>query len=78
MAERVERVYAWLMTDAEGNESVPAVAFPDGTVGPLIGTQRASLEIYRDIAREIQRHSGHPVRFVCFESRVDLERLSDA
>ena len=78
MAKRIERLYAWVMTEPDGGEGIPGMQHGPGVWGPMIGADRERVESYRELAREMQHRLGLPVRLVCFERRVDLERLNDA
>jgi hypothetical protein len=77
--QKIERLYAWIATEADGKEGVPAVTAPDGTVCPLVGADRARIESFREIARGALRLGDVVgVRLVCFDHLVEIERLADA
>jgi hypothetical protein len=71
---KIERIYAWIVTEPDGGDGRPAVR---GLALPLISTHRGVVEKFRGQALEIQRRTRFPVRLVYFETWVELERLSD-
>lgn len=75
--ERIERLYAWLVTGRDGKESVPMVN-EVGARFPVISADRAWVESHREEARALARLTGFPARLVCFEHRLELETLTDA
>jgi hypothetical protein len=74
--KRIERLYAWIATEPNGDEGVPAVSSSLGPV-PLIGADRDRIESFREHARYVQRQLGCSVRLVCFDHLVEIERLLD-
>jgi hypothetical protein len=77
--KRIERIYAWICTEPDGTEGIPAVEGPSiGQVMPLVGADRERIESFRAEAVAVARGMGLPVRLVCFENLVELERLTDA
>lgn len=77
--QKIERLYAWIATLADGEEGVPAIASPDGPL-PLVGANRERIESLREYAREAARRDPNviAVRLVCFDHLVEIERLADA
>lgn len=77
--QKIERLYAWIATHADGEEGVPATRAPDGAALPLVGADRERIESFREIARGALRRSDVVgVRLVCFDHLVEIERLADA
>lgn len=78
----IERIYAWVVTEPDGGEGVPAIKMPvEGPEGedeycimPLMGADRARIESLREFALQC-RHMGLPVRLLCFDHRTEIERL---
>jgi hypothetical protein len=74
---KIERLYAWIATHADGEEGVPAIQGPDGTILPLVGSDRERIESLREAARDAARNLNVvSVRLVCFDHLIELERLS--
>lgn len=74
---KIGRLWAWIATEDDGGEGLPAVALGD-TLLPLVGADRERIESFRDDVRALQRRAGLPMRLVCFENLVEIERLTDA
>lgn len=74
--QKIEKLFAWIATEADGGEGVCAGATPDGLgMMPLIGADRERIESYRPLAKDIRRLSGLPIRMVEFSTRVDEDEL---
>jgi hypothetical protein len=65
----IERLYAWVATEADGGEGVCAMSMPDGMMMPLVGADMARIESLRAHARSVAVASGCPVRLVEFSTR---------
>ena len=52
--QKIRRLYAWLVTEADGGEAIAAVHLAN-TLIPLVGADRARIEGHREDARELQR-----------------------
>ncbi len=66
--QKIERLYAWIATEADGGEGVCSVKLGD-THMPLIGADMARIESLRGHAAFVARASGCPVRLVEFSVR---------
>lgn len=74
--QKIEKLYAWIATEADGGEGVCAMAAPTlGGIVPLVGADRARIESYRPYAEQVRKASGFPVRMVEFSTRIDGEEL---
>lgn len=71
---KIERLYAWIATDATGEDGVPAIAGPHGPI-PMVGSDKARIESLRPAAEQLNRDEGYPVRLVEFTGMVVLETL---
>jgi hypothetical protein len=67
--QTIERLYAWVATEADGGEGVCAMSMPDGMMMPLVGADMARIESLRAHARSVAVASGCPVRLVEFATR---------
>jgi hypothetical protein len=76
---KIERLYAWLSREPGGGEGLLAGQIEAGSnlLHPLVGADPARAESLRERAEFIGAQSGLPVHLVCFEHRVELERLAD-
>lgn len=70
----ITEMFAWVLTEPEGGEGIPAIMF-GGSIMPLIGADRARIESLRQAAVDVRRTSGCPVRLVRFDGRTVLEEL---
>lgn len=71
----IKAIYAWVMTQPDGGEAIPAIATPDGLTMPLIGADVDRVNSFRRIAENMRRDVGYPVRLVRFGHREVLEEL---
>jgi hypothetical protein len=62
---QITDVYAWLVTDGDGNESVASVDFQDITV-PLMNADERRLRRFIPQVRKAARDLGAPARLVRF------------
>jgi hypothetical protein len=68
--QKIERLYAWIATEADGGEGVCAMSLPDGkTLMPLVGADMERIESLRAHAGLVARISKCPVRLVEFSAR---------
>jgi hypothetical protein len=73
---KIERLYAWIVTEPDGSEGVAGALSPgSNTFHPLVGADRKRIESHREHARAIHRATGFPVRLVCFEHLLEIEKL---
>lgn len=74
--QKIERLFAWVVTE-HGAETLMML-----TIGnfpfPAIYPTRDGAEMVRDGIRTLQRTHNVPIRLVCFEKRIEIERLGDA
>lgn len=71
---KIERIYAWIATEKDGSEGVPAM-IAAGWHHPMLGADRERVESYRPQVVTLRKELGIPIRLVCFERLVELERL---
>lgn len=70
---KIEKLYAWICTEADGGDGVPAIRLGD-TVYPLVGSNLERMEDLRPYAVDA-RDGGLPVRLVEFSQMTVLEEL---
>jgi hypothetical protein len=74
--QTIQRLYAWIATEEDGGEGVvthEVVIDWRTMIAPLVGADRARIESFRPLARNVARISGRPVRLIEFSSREVLE-----
>lgn len=71
---KIERLYAWVVTHADGEDGIPAVASAHGPL-PLVGSDKARIESFRSVAEALARTGPGPVRLVEFSAMVVLETI---
>ncbi len=71
---KIERLYAWIATDATGEDGIPAMRSGDVAM-PLIGSDKDRIESLRPYAEAIALREGYPIRLVEFTTMVVLETL---
>ena len=69
---KIERLYAWIATDATGEDGIPAAVI-DGVTMPLIGSDKARIESLRPFAEQVVAADGLAVRLVEFSIATVLE-----
>jgi hypothetical protein len=72
---KIERLYAWIATDATGEDGIPAMPGPNSTMIPLVGSDKARIESLRPFAEAYAHRDGYPVRLVEFTRMIELERI---
>jgi hypothetical protein len=70
---RIERLYAWIVTDASGEDGIPAIHGPNGAALPMVGSDKTRIESFRPLAEDLARREGFPLRLVQFTGMVVLE-----
>lgn len=70
---RIEQMYAFVLTDTDGTEGVPAINGPGGVPLPLVGADWARVEDLRPTAIALARSRGVKITLCRFEIRTELE-----
>ena len=74
---RITELWAYLAIDPTDNvEGIVGMLDDTNTWIPLVGADRRRMESLAEVAREIARTSGQPVRLVRFTTRTDMEILT--
>lgn len=74
MPKTIDAVYAWVCTEPDGGEGIPAVTI-GGITLPLVGADMDRMKSLRSFAETARQASGLPMRLVRFGRREDLEEL---
>lgn len=68
MADKIQTLFVYVMTDDDGSEGVPAFQSPkDGTWMPLFGADEARMASFKLVAVEIALRHNKEVRLLKFE-----------
>lgn len=74
MALRIDKIWAFVATDKEGNEGICASYFPESDMWlPLIGADMERIEIVRPLAELVAQNSNSVVKLVYFHNRTVIE-----
>jgi hypothetical protein len=74
--DSISIVYAFIATDHDGTEGIPAFVAPNGMMMPMIGADMDRVETLRPIAEDMALHKGVSITLAKFEKRTDLERFT--
>lgn len=75
---RIEKLFAWIVTDFAGEDCIPTIACPIGGrphLLPLVGSDMARMEAFREHAQASARHFGTPARLVLFGGATVLDTI---
>jgi hypothetical protein len=73
MGFQIEKIYAWICVDDDGDHGIPAIQVGNVAM-PLVGADKARIESYRPFAEAIAS-GGRPVWLAEFSSMRVIERL---
>lgn len=74
--KRIERLYAWVVEEADGGEGVAAISTPALGWTPLVGADLERMESMRDFALAIRHQLGRPVVLKEFGCGTVIETLA--
>lgn len=70
--QSIDRLYAWVATEADGGEGVCAAWVPGLGNMPLVGADRARIESLRPQAEDVAASTGAVVRLIEFSTRRQI------
>ena len=73
--KKIDNIYAWIITEEDGSEGIPAVSIK-GLMMPLIGADQARIESFRERAQQIAAIKNLPLKLVNFRGYIVLEEVS--
>lgn len=73
MPKQIIDFYAWVATEPDGGEGVPAIDIGGGVIMPLVGADRERVESLRPHAMAVCHMLGHPIKLVRFHGIETLE-----
>lgn len=74
---RVDSLWAWICTDIDGTEAIPAFTLPNGATLPMVAIRRSVVEKMRPKAMEFAAN-GRKMALVEFAARITHETLDPA
>lgn len=72
---RILSIFAFIVTDEDGTEGVPAIEAPGLAAFPLMGADLATVAWMRPHAQRVAQESGKALTLAHFSVRTDSERL---
>lgn len=69
---KIEKLYAWIATEKDGSEGIPAIMAGNGMILPLVGADMERIESFREHAES----TGLPTKLVCFDNMTILETIN--
>lgn len=72
MPYKIEKLYAWVTTDDDGDDALPAVRTDMGFL-PMIGSDKEMIESLRQTAMTTMAWNGRPIRLVEFGTMKVIE-----
>lgn len=73
MSQKITEMWAWICTEEDGGEGVPAMAGPGGMAMPMVGADAARILSLRPVALEITDDLGLPIKLVRFHQMEVIE-----
>lgn len=73
---RITELYAFIVTEAPGEEGVPAIRLNDNMVYPLFGADQARVDSLRKMAQELSNTTGMTMKLARFSVREELEEIT--
>lgn len=75
-AQKIEALYAWIATEADGGQGVVAAMLPGMPgVTPLIGADLARVHSYRSLAIAAAASTGYRVELARFTEKAVIDEL---
>lgn len=71
--QKIEKMYAFVCTDDDGTEGIPAFSGPGGMMLPMVGADLARANSLKPIAEDICKQLGKKITLCRFEVREELE-----
>lgn len=74
--KKITELWAWIVTEENGGEGVPAGILPNGGMYPLLGADESRVRSYEQEARMIAARIKRPVRLCRFTSMEVIQTLN--
>jgi hypothetical protein len=72
----IEKLYAWIMLDEDGDEAVPAMEIADTGWMPMIGSNQARVESLRPIVQQMVDARGVKAVLKVFGTGVTIDDIN--
>lgn len=75
MPETIDEMYAWVITQSDGGEGIPAAMGASGMWLPLVGADKDRMESFRNYATELATVEGRPLHLARFSAKEVIETI---
>lgn len=75
--KKIDEMFAWICTEPDGGEGIPAFNGPMGPM-PMIGADKDRIESLRPYALAVAHEMGLPVKLVRFYGQQVIEKIEPA
>lgn len=72
--QKIETLYAWVATEEDGGEGLMAARIGDVWL-PMIGADRARIDVLRPTVEKIVAETGRPARLIQFLTMTTLDTI---
>jgi hypothetical protein len=73
--KRIDEMYAFVVVDGDGDETIPA--FSNGAfLLPLVGADMDRVNSLMDVARQLSKQSGKPMKIYRFTTREQIGEVN--
>lgn len=76
MNARIVAVWAYVVTETNGDEGVPAIHTPDGWIMPLMGGDLDRMRSLRPVAQNMANALNKPLELCVFREREFIELVT--
>ena len=74
--KRITEIWAWIVTESDGGEGIPAMHLPNGGVAPMLGADEVRVRAYEQDARLMAAALKVPVKLCRFSDMEVIETLN--
>jgi hypothetical protein len=75
MPLKIDQLYAWIATEADGSEGVAAHSIGAMGLVPLVGADKERMESLRPYAESVARMTGRPIELKVFGKGTVIDRI---
>lgn len=74
--KKITEMYAYVVTQPDGGEGIPAFAGPEGVLMPMVAADKERFDCLRPIAQNIANMTGQELRLLKFSviEQIDVVR----
>jgi hypothetical protein len=77
MPLKIEKIYAWIAEEDDGQQGVIAFLAPTGMQFPLVGADKTLMESFKSYAEDIAKQHQKKIFFMEFSTKKILEIVSE-